>query len=145
MPTTLGYRLEPDWNGYPPHISRDDLELWKRYRSSARKEAIAFYFDVGVGGQTEVPEGTEPELARMWLHHTQKRIDVLIQTILSWVICELRHNATAAAAGRLLQYKNLWGKEPIDEMSVTLRLITDRFDPDLQSLLNEINIEYVIL
>jgi len=143
MPTTLGDRFIPTWGGYPPHMSSEDLNLWKKYKYKILSEAIAMYFDVGLGGQTEVPEDTTPEMATMWLRNTQKRADVILETIDRWVIIELRENATSAAAGRLLQYRELWKQDPPDDKPVILRLVSSSYDMDLNGLCQTLKIEYI--
>lgn len=143
MPTTLGQRYPVYWGGYPPHMSPEDLVLWKTYRQNIETGAVSLYFDVGLGGQTDIPPGTSPEMAIMWLRNTQKRIDVLIETSQDWIITELRHNATSSAVGRLLQYRELWNEDPPDSKPVRLRLVTDMGDSDLQKLCERVGIEYI--
>lgn len=145
MPTTLGEQYPRTWEGYPPHISQDDLDIWKRYRLFIPADTIWLYFDVGLGGQTEVPEDTPEEMRRMWLRNTQKRIDVLAESVDTWYIIELRHYATASAAGRLLQYQDMWKKTPPDNKNVKLILVSDRLDNDLMALCGSLDIEYKVV
>lgn len=145
MPTTLGEHYPRTWEGYPPHISQDDLEIWKRYRLKLPPDTIWLRFDVGLGGQIEFPEDTPPEMKKMWTRNTQKRIDVLGETENTWYIIELRHYATASAAGRLLQYHHMWKQDPPDDKNVKLILVSDRFDQDLASLCLSMNIEYIVV
>jgi len=143
MPTTLGDRFMPTWGGYPPHMSPEDTTIWKKYKYKILSEADAMYFDVGLGGQTEVPPGTPEEMARMWLRNTQKRADVVLETTNGWTIIELRENATSSAAGRLLQYRELWNQDPPDNKPVILRLVSNSYDKDLDGLCKTLNIEYL--
>ena len=144
MPTTLGTPYPQTWEGRPPHMSGEDLELWLKYRPIAIQKALKIYFDVGLGGQTEVPEGTSPEMALMWLRNTQKRIDVLIEEEKKWVIIELRSRAQASAVGRLLQYFNLWKEDPPDKKIVELNLVTDTVDQDTKNLAEKLGITFVV-
>lgn len=143
MPTTLGPRFLPTWRGYPQHMSQDDYPLWQKYKDQALKDAVAVYYDVGLGGQTEVPQGVTPEMALMWLRNTQKRADVVIEKTDKWEIIELRSQATSAALGRLLVYRDLWRKDPPDSKPVTVLLVTDRFDKDMVETAKAVNVEYV--
>ena len=126
MPIPLGEKYLPAWNGYPPHMSSEDQEIWKRYKPYVWSIAVNFYYDVGLGGQENAPEGTSPEMAKMYLRTTQKRADVLIETDTGWIIIELRKDATGAALGRLLMYRDLWLKERPDERPLRIQLVTDR-------------------
>lgn len=145
MPTTLGTPYARAWEGTPPHMLGEDLELWKKYRITAIQKAVKLYFDVGLGGQTKVPPGTSPEMATMWLRNTQKRIDVLIEEENKWVIIELRARATATAVGRILQYFDLWKEDPPDDKVVELRLVTDSEDRDTKKLAEKLGINFIVV
>jgi len=145
MPTDLGIRYFPTWNGYPPHISPEDLEIWKRYHTFVLGEAINLYFDVGLGGPENIPPDTTEEMKRMWIRTNQKRADVVVEAQNHWTIIELRHYASAAALGRLLMYRDLWRKEPPDDKPVMLRLVSDGYDKDVKATAEALGIEYIII
>lgn len=145
MPTTLGTPYSRAWEGVPPHMIAEDLTLWNKYRNTAIQKAKNLYFDVGLGGQTEVPPGTSPEMATMWLRNTQKRVDVLVEEENKWVIIELRARAQASAVGRILQYFNLWREDPPDDKIVELRLVTDTEDRDTKNLAERLGITFVVI
>lgn len=143
MPTTLGTPYARAWEGVPPHMSGEDLLLWRKYQTEAIKNAIHLYFDVGLGGQTEVPPGTSPEMALMWLRNTQKRIDVLVEEEGRWVIIELRSRASSTAVGRLLQYMDLWKEDPPNNKPIELRIVTDSIDQDTKRLAEKLGITFI--
>ena len=58
---------------------------------------------------------TSDYLKKDWLRLTQKRIDVLAETVDSWIIIELRARATSSVLGRLMVYGKLWRDEQPDE------------------------------
>jgi len=124
-------------------MAGEDYELWKRWKPNAIKDAIALYYDVGVGGITDVPEDTTPEMARMWLYNTQKRIDVLIETEKEWKIVELRARASSAALGRIMMYKKLWNDDPPDKRPIKLIIVSDTRDPDVLSTAELMGIEFI--
>lgn len=144
MPTILGTKYLPTWDGLPPHMSPEDYEIWKRYKPQIIKDAQAVYYDVGLGGQITVPPGTTPEMAAMWFRNTQKRIDVLLDYGIGWIIVELRFNASSSAIGRLLHYRDLWNADPPDKRPLLLRLVTNRDDPEIRTLAQKLDINYVI-
>lgn len=145
MPTTLGNPFSPTWGGVPPHISGEDLALWYSFRDTIVKDSLRLYFDVGLGGQTIVPEGTSPEMALMWLRSTQKRIDVLIEKEDKWIIVELRARAQASAVGRLLQYQKLWKDDPPNLKKVDLMLVTNSVDQDTKDLAESLGITFLLV
>lgn len=144
MPTILKDKFQPGFDGIPPGMSKEDLLLWKRYRTEAYKDAVNVYFNVGVGGQTEAPEGTNEEIAKAWLLLTQKRIDVVIETNDAWKIIEIRSIAESGAIGRLFAYRELWNQDPPDKKPTRLILVTDRDDRDLAITTKGAGIEYII-
>lgn len=142
MPTTLGQAYLPGWRGYPPHMSDEDFKIWERYKRHALTDIHRMYFDVGLGGQEEVPPGTPPEMATMWTRNTQKRIDVLLETTEGWRMIELRAHATGAALGRLLMYRNMWTLSPPDNRPLSLYLITDQLDQDVKDTAAAVGVIY---
>jgi len=145
MSTDLGIQYSPTWGGYPPHVSPDDLVIWKKYHTQIYGEAVNLYFDVGLGGPAEIEKGISREMEKAWIRLNQKRADVVIEALDRWVIVELRHYASAAALGRLLMYKDLWKQDPPDERPVELRLVSDGYDKDVASTAMALNIDYIIV
>ena len=144
MPTILGTKYLPTWDGLPPHMSPEDYEIWKRYKPQIIKDAQAVYYDVGLGGQITVPPGTTSEMARMWFRNTQKRIDVLLDYGIGWIILELRVQASSSAIGRLLHYRDLWNEDPPDKRPVLLRLVTNLEDKSIRALAQKLDIDYIV-
>ena len=145
MPTILKEKYSPDFMGRPPHMAAQDLNLWYRSRPILIKEAINLYFDVGLGGQIEIPPETSPEMAAMWLLNTQKRADVVIEQKDLWVIVELRFDATANALGRLLTYISLWNLNLFDLKPVRGMLVTNKKDTDIEFAAATMGIEFLVV
>lgn len=124
-------------------MSPRDHEIWVRVRDKLMYNAINIYFDVGLSGQ-EVETEQDKRILEMWTRLTQKRVDVVLEFQYHWELVEIRHNATADAAGRLLIYKMLWDQERPDERPCTLTLVTDRDDKDLRDFTSKFNIKYII-
>ncbi len=125
-------------------MSLEDRIIWNKARATLLDKATAVYYDVGLGGQTEVPPGTPPEQALMWQRVTQKRIDVVIETENFWKIIELRAAATASAIGRLLMYKDMWKGDPPDKKDVILYLVSDLQDGDVMRTASALEIIYLV-
>lgn len=144
MSIYLGPDFPPTWNGYPTRMSEEDYRLWQRWYPAIRGQVLRMWFDVGLGKAKPIPEGTSAELAYMWQRNTQKRADVIIETILEIWLVELRYKAQPNAIGRLLLYldlleaENPWGK-PIKPI-----LVTDQEDPEVRSSAEKRGIQYLI-
>jgi len=143
MPPDLGTAFAPGWAGWPPHMSEEDKEIFERGRDIIFKDAVNVFYDVGLGGQQLMLPETESQYREMWRRVTQKRIDVLVETPTEWKIIEIRPHATSTAAGRLLQYKEMWSSDPPDKKPYRLILMTDKADPDLIPVLKSLTIELI--
>lgn len=143
MPIWLGPSYDKNYSGWPPHMATEDYAIWQRIKDKLLVDAQRIYFDVGLGGAKNIPDEYEPSYRYMWERLNQKRIDVLVDTGTEWNIIELRPRATSTAIGRLLQYREMWDNEPIDNRKRNLILGTDIPDPDLVSLAKTLNIEIV--
>ena len=143
MPTWLGTAYNTGYSGYPAHMATEDYAIWQKIKDKLLKDAQMMYFDVGLGGAKNIPSEYEPSFIYMWERLNQKRIDVLTDNGTRWNIIELRPRATSTAIGRLLQYRELWKLEPIDNRAIFLTLGTDIPDPDVISLAASLKIEIV--
>jgi hypothetical protein len=128
MAIDWGEKYAPDWDGRPSHMSARDRPLWWAWWPTARRNAVAMWFDVAVGPLPYIPPKTPDDLARMWARLNRKRIDAVIQFPDWYEIVELRWDASASALGRLAMYRDLWLKEAGAPGPVHLRLVTNRVD-----------------
>lgn len=145
MPPLLGRWFPAAWSGAVPHLSKGDQLLWTKVRGQLVQDAVALYFDVGLGKGAPVPPGTDPALAAMWLKNTQKRADVVIERPHGWEIVELRESAKSSAVGRLLMYLKLWAEDPPDARPVSATLVTNVADDDVRSLCETLGIRYLVV
>ena len=137
MKPDLGPAYNPNYVGTPPHMSADDLPIWRRWRALHAHQYQAFYFDVGLGEGPPQSTALDPTHAAMWLRLTQKRADVVADDGTTWTIIELRAHAQSNAVGRLQQYEDLWHRDPPDTRPVRLLLVSDNPDPDLTPLTSQ--------
>lgn len=145
MPTVLGPRFDPSYEGPPVHASPEDLGIWQRWRRGILDQAINLYFDVGLGEGGELPPILDPKMAKMWLKNTQKRADVVVETKTEVWIVELRHYATANCVGRVLMYDLLWRTDPVIDKPVKNFIITDSYDKEVEELSRVYGIEYDVV
>lgn len=145
MPTVLGRRFAPTTALYPPHISPQDYQLFKRWGIEAFKTAINVYYDVGLGEGIGPGNELDPSMLKMWQKITQKRADVVVEYLDRVDIVELRFNATSNAIGRLLSYRMLWNDAPEIKKPARFILVSNRFDPDLERLAGMNDIQYLIV
>jgi len=132
MKPELGSPFSPEWEGYPPGMPTGDLGVWLRYRSQLLGLCDRVYFNVRVGEPVPVPAGLPPEIEKMAIETSRRRIDVVAEEILGWALIELKFQAGADALGQILMYKALWLSDPPDNRPVSMAIVSDRENKDLK-------------
>lgn len=166
MPTVSFGRFDSSFAGRPDRMAPGDYDIWLRWWPSVREGTLSLLFDVGVGSGLPLdpltpagallaapfdfrdlqrsPKGSDGRLAFMHLRNTQKRIDVIVEREdVLWIV-ELRFAAQASAIGRLKMYADLWARDPIIDKSVVLYLVTDRADPDVKDVAENMGMVYIV-
>lgn len=145
MSTRLGQPFAATWQGRPPRMSPEDLQIWYRWRPLIQHELITQYFDVGLGEGKAPPPDTPEPYAHMWERNTQKRADALLVTRSGLWIVELRFQANSNAIGRLLQYGLLYNQDPTLGPYTQLILVTNERDADIEDMAKAVNMFYVVV
>jgi hypothetical protein len=145
MPTELGAPFPITYDGIPTHMSTQDLTIWQRWRSRIPPNARAIYFDVRLGEGHHAGDDAEDDARRMWYQLTAKRADVVLEMPQGWLLLELRDSAQSNAIGRLLLYQKLWKADPPDPRPLSLMLITNARDPDVEGLAEDHGIGYLVV
>jgi hypothetical protein len=127
-----------------PGMSAQDTIIWLRALEVVTQPGDTIYYNVRLGPQRVTSMFVPPEIERQWQQVNAKRIDLVIQRPGQWIIVEVRHIATSAALGRLIQYKKLWLND-WPERVPDLLLVTDWMDPDLPELLGIAGISYLVI
>ncbi len=145
MPTLLGTKWPPTFDGRPTRISPEDREIWRRYWPTIQEGTLALYFDVGVGAGRPIPEDATENEAFMWLRNNQKRIDIIAERQNEVWMIELRFAAQSSAIGRLLTYRLLWSKDDPIQKPVKLYLVTNSLDTEIKEAAEISNITYLVV
>lgn len=145
MPTELGPPFPVDLQGIPPHMSTEDFSIWLLYQRTIPRDAQRLYFDVRLGADDKMNAHSDPAIARMWWANNAKRADVLIEFPDRLEMIELRTNALPNAVGRLLTYRMLWNDDPAIAKPLTMTLVTDHQDRDVERLCAANQIGYTVL
>lgn len=127
-----------------PGMSAQDTIIWIRGKDVVARDDDEIYYNVRIGPERQIDQWVPPNIARQWQGVNSKRIDLVLHRGDRWIIVEVRHVATSAALGRLIQYRELWLTDRPDD-DLTLLLVTDWMDPDLPPLLSSAGISYLII
>ena len=145
MPTILGPRFTRDYTGYPPRMSPEDYEIWRRWWPSQKDNAVAVYFDVGLGLPDELPPATDANQLLGWIRNNQKRADAIIERSTDVLLIELRFNAQLNALGRLHGYKVLLEDDNPIRKPIIPVLVTNRRDSEVYRIAQELRIAYEVI
>lgn len=145
MPTNLGRPFMPVITRIPPHMSPEDIVIYRRWAISGLKNALRQYFDVSLG-LIDVPDSTaSPEIKAMWVRLNQKRVDAIIEYEDHIKLIEFRHNATPNAIGRVLAYKMLWKDDPVIPKPFKMAIVSNRYDKEVDRLSIAMDIIYEVV
>lgn len=132
MPIDYGPEFTTAWGGNPPGLSAPDLELWHRWRPTYAPAYKKFWFNVRLMPDLRLPPNTPPEITRMALANSAKRIDVLARIRDTIEIIELRKQAGLSVIGHLEGYRDLLLRDAPDFEPVQLLLVTDVCEDQLR-------------
>lgn len=131
--------------GKYPHFVRYDKEIWERYLDQAGDQYQQFWYDVRIGVDPYQPPGYYKKGMGLWRGLTSKRIDVVGYCDDGIEIIEVRHDASVGAIGNMKAYKFLFEKTYRPENPVRMKLITNRYDRDMEEVCAAEGIEYVVI
>lgn len=127
----LSLPFSPDWQGIPPGMPSGDFEVWLRWRAHAASLFESLYFNVRVGDPIPVDESLPSEIKSMAVALSRRRIDVVGVKASGWSLIELKWDAGAEALGQILMYKALWLSHPPDRLPVSMSVVTNSFNKDM--------------
>ena len=137
----LGPKFLPAFEGLPPHVSSEDLQLWEIFRRRWSKDYVAFYFDVALGEGEGAGPNISAKVAEAWRRLTRFRADVVGDTGTEWHLIELRPNAGPGAIGALQTYSTLWGTGAPDARPIRPILVSDSCSDDIRRVARLAGIE----
>ena len=145
MKPELSLPFPADWPGVPPGMPVGDFQVWDRWRVSAAGLFERLYFNVRVGEPIPMDESLPPELKAMSVALSRRRIDVVGEKASGWSLVELKWDAGAEALGQVLMYKALWLSEPPDRRPVSMSVVTNSFNKDMNIACKFYDVEFIVV
>lgn len=131
---------DPILLGHYPHMARRDAPVWEQWLRIHALDHYRVAYDVAVGGRLlNIPEASEKELLD-WKYLTALRIDALVDVGDSWMIVEVRPDATVSALGAALAYKLIAEREQITDLPLTAAIVCENIQPDVKWACNQLEI-----
>jgi hypothetical protein len=126
-------------------MSGEDEKIWRRYWGVNAGDAVALYFDVGVGLPDQLPRTDDPNMMFMWIRNTQKRIDVVVERVLTLDLIEVKFRPTANVVGQMLVSGTLFHQDnPFNKPAVPM-ILTDREDSELRGVAEASGLRWVVV
>lgn len=145
MKPELGVPFSAAWAGIPPGMPSGDFQVWLRYRDLTASLFEKLYFNVRVGEPVPVAEDLPPEIKEMAIALSRRRIDLVGEKGSGWSLVELKWDAGAEALGQILLYKALWLSDPPDSRPVSLSIVTNAFNKDINIACKVYDVEFLVV
>lgn len=125
-----------------PHLTGSDIPVWDAFIDIFQTYFDGFTYDYHVGQGLSPDKDASYPLQQMWIHLTQKRIDVLgFRTKSLWVI-EVKDRPTVAALGQVIGYTLLLAKEQGNCPPLIPCLVSSIIEPDIETCCRELHINF---
>lgn len=117
-----------------------DVPIWDRFLDRYSSDFIGFDYDVRVGEGIDPPEGTAPNIRKMALDLTRKRIDAVgYQLGKIWII-EVKQRPGVGAVGQILTYVTLYFRQFNPTKTLIPAIVADIVEPDIRYVLSKNNV-----
>lgn len=128
-----------------PHMKKGEAAVWDRFLAQMPWNVVSVLYDVRLGEGARVDDGVPDWVKRMAWALSTKRVDVLVETPLEFIIVEVKPRGALSAIGQLLGYLVLFQRQFHPQKRVRLALVCERVAPDMTPILSEYGIEtYVV-
>ena len=128
-----------------PHLLKEDILLWKRFLASQHNLYTTFEYDVRVGDGRDPGPYYDKNIRKMALDLSQRRIDVIAHTTTDITIIEISLNPGLTQIGQLLAYPTLYKLTYHYTGIIKTLLVAATLQSDLQPVLHEGHMPYVLL
>ena len=116
-----------------PHLLPKERVLWNLFLDKHMSEYEYFEYDVHVGQGVSLPSDIPPEIRRMALALSRKRIDVVGHQKTRIILFEIKPDAGLSCIGQLLAYLYLYKVQFRPSLPVKTHIISDIIDIDTKS------------
>lgn len=126
-------------------MNKWEAYIWGKWLDQHINEYFGYTYDVHVGTPVKIPDDW-PDWMKKDVHAlSSKRIDVVMEDHHNIYVVEVKENATLGCLGTILSYRYLYIETSTPTKPVRLILVTDKLDPDLQPILESLDIRYFIV
>lgn len=128
-----------------PHLLPEDVPVWERFLEKYGSQFFNIKYDVRVGSGQPVGLDQPPNMRKMAIMLTQRRIDAVGYTRAGILVIEITRRADLKSIGQLETYPVLYRQKFDPRARVTPLLVAEELETDIKSILDHKGIDYVLL
>jgi len=135
----------PAINNLYPHLLPPDIPVWLRFLAAYGHQFQRIEYDVRVGKGRPASHLLPDNIKQMALDLSMRRIDAVGFTAAGIICIEITKLAGLRAIGQLTTYPILYRQTFDPKQTVTALLVAEALDSDIEPILIEKNLDYVLL
>jgi len=133
------------YNIHYPHLLPDDVPVWQRFLAKYADNYTRIEYDVRVGVGQQPPPDLPPNIQKMAIDLSQKRIDAVGWTPEAIHIIEITRLAGIKAVGQLTVYPILYARTYTVALPLIPVLVCEQLLPDIRPVLDYRGIKTFIM
>jgi len=128
-----------------PHLLAEDIEIWLAFLETYGNRFTSFDYDVRVGKGRPAQGDHTPEIQKMAIDLSQKRIDAVGHTDGAIMIIEITPHAGMKTIGQLMTYPILYKETFNPTLPVFPLLVCRELNPDIKPALDSMKCPFYIV
>lgn len=128
-----------------PHLLSKDISVWERYLFLFANQFTSIEYDVRVGKGRPADPGMPPNIRKMAMDLSQRRIDAVGFTEDKIYIIEITTRASTKAIGQLMMYPTLYQQTFRPALPLHPLLVCSSLESDVMPVLLDRDIDFVVV
>lgn len=125
-----------------PHLLPADIALWDRFLTANPNRFEELYYDIRVGDGRDPGQDYAPNIRRMAIDLSQRRIDAIGITPDEIYIIEISTRPGLKALGQLMAYPTLYAQKYPTNKALRPLLVCEDLEADIRPVLLKLSIPY---
>lgn len=125
-----------------PHLLPDDILIWEQFLDQFPDLYQIIDYDVRVGEGRPMPDLPTPNLVRMAVDLSQRRIDAVGHRDNTRTIIEITHTAGLKAIGQIMAYPTLYRQKYPGAYQLKSMLVAGELESDIRPALHDARMTY---
>ena len=127
------------------HLLPEDVPVWERFLAKFGCQFYSIKYDVRVGNGRPIAPTELPNMQKMAIMLSQRRIDAVAYSTAGIIVIEITRFGDLKSIGQLEAYPILYKDKFQPRAKVTPLLVCEALDSDIKPILDQLGIDYVLL